>query len=356
MDNEKTEKRVIFKPSKIGMEFKQNIITDVVKDGQAYQLGVRCGWKVLEVNGIDYQNNGIDYQNNDNKILKAVQELVKIGKQIEINFRVIADIILSGLEESHMLYNAMGRYAVTEKNIGDRILFTQTDNNKFQANLWYIKTKAQWIVGNVKDIGTGSGWMYVQDDIDSYTPADLHNPWMVLGKKGWANESNLLCYRPDVITYVKVTHRIGIVIRQKAEYPGERTGEIAVKDSVHRCVEKRFILHENVKISFYKLDDNRGWIYNYNPLDAEALDGLVEIQVGEVAVKEEEGKEKEGESNKAEEQKKKRRGRKKEKRRGTKEKRTGSQGKRNRKKGERRNKKKTRCRKEGRGSKKKSRC
>lgn len=70
----------------------------------------------------------------------------------------------------------------------------------------------------------------------------------------------------------KVTQN-DIAIRQEPEYPGDRTGEFIegiVKVKVDKKISK-VILHknQNIRITFYHMADNRGWIFNIDPENLE---------------------------------------------------------------------------------------
>lgn len=72
---------VVFKPGKMGMTYSGNTVTDIIPNEQADRLGIRKGWKILEINGISQPNE-------HSLICKAIDKTYQAGKSTEICFQL----------------------------------------------------------------------------------------------------------------------------------------------------------------------------------------------------------------------------------------------------------------------------
>lgn len=81
--NEKTNipdtNKIKFAPGRIGLNFKNNMVSKVFRRCQAFKLGVKNGWRVLEINGLPQCN---DTQS----IIGAIKKCQEKGEYIEILF------------------------------------------------------------------------------------------------------------------------------------------------------------------------------------------------------------------------------------------------------------------------------
>lgn len=66
-----------FESGTLGIDFRDNIVTNVVKNGQADEMGVRAGWRILEVGG--------------HKVIgaRAVMNAVKLLKKNQMRFDIL---------------------------------------------------------------------------------------------------------------------------------------------------------------------------------------------------------------------------------------------------------------------------
>merc|ERR1711997_1172220 len=57
IDSSKITKNIVFKPGPLGFQFLGNCITALRPNGQAQQLGVQVGWKIIRINDHPQDNN-----------------------------------------------------------------------------------------------------------------------------------------------------------------------------------------------------------------------------------------------------------------------------------------------------------
>lgn len=76
---------------------------------------------------------------------------------------------------------------------------------------------------------------------------------------------------------VKVLASADVFIRQRPVYPGECNGLKVDMNTTIPFVTKTLFAYCTHYITFYELQDGRGWIHNYNPMGFGVCDGLKEI-------------------------------------------------------------------------------
>lgn len=228
---------IIFKPGKMGMEFTGNVITSVVSDGQAYQLGVQCGWSILEVNGRKQPND-------TDCIDKAIDKTYQLGQPTEILFKVTSDIdeVRGWLSTLNLSQYAQKFEECGYDDMEDIVSLSTEQIEKMIAQTGIKLRHADKIRENLKVV-------------------------------------DFEFEKEKVQTKIKILYSPGTDIRVDPIYPGTKTGGSVPCGTSHAYTEKRMFHFNNVNISFYKLEGNRGWVHNYNPKNPSALDGIEEIVV-----------------------------------------------------------------------------
>lgn len=82
-------KKIIFSPGTFGFKYNSNLVTHVDSDIQTNRANVRCGWKILEVNGVAQPPDS-------NEITKAIQKTSNSNQSTEILFYMLKRKSLEG--------------------------------------------------------------------------------------------------------------------------------------------------------------------------------------------------------------------------------------------------------------------
>lgn len=81
---------------------------------------------------------------------------------------------------------------------------------------------------------------------------------------------------------IQVTNENGIGIRRHAEMPGLRVGGKIFYGEILQFKQKKLVHYEGYLLTFYELEDGRGWIHNFVANRPAALDGIKALSADKV--------------------------------------------------------------------------